>query len=474
MLDNDVDSWYDCKRDDINEMHSVNDAEARNGVCLISSSRWKNVASDDSRRRTGTSRSNGTIRCGTIPTSSRSGTEVRFINPAIYAETLNGEDVEHEVEIEAKVGSRDDERFARNCGDSAGISDMMSTLSINNDLAASFMDHAGDQGSAEETYRCYSLNSPTTCASLRSGIVRSKSVTSCKHSNRIERRCKIADRADNSYDLCSTRDIEWKMQSRYTFNGQRVVQVSTSSISDVRITGNGRNESDVGKKITYGEWMRKKQEMARRKKGEKDEAERQRQMEEDRLAREKEERECRDRENFVKWSEMKKKEEEKKKAVVEKELEFQKQLKDLEDKAAVAKTLYLRQWARKKKEEERGKESIGVFLRLVDDLCIYDVCVACQKKEEMKRKKHEEERKKRLEESTKAYENWRKMAKNKPKPATQGLLPHQKAKPAYVNPTPWQRIVDDGEDVEQDASNVGGKTQGQPRMSSKRSAVSRQ
>ncbi|XP_071867995.1 uncharacterized protein [Bombus fervidus] len=451
MFDNDVDSWYDCKRDDINEMHSVNDAETRNGVCLISSSRWKNVASDDSERRTGTSRSNGTIRCGTIPKSSRSGTEVRFINPAIYAETLNGEDVEHEVEIEAKVGSRDDERFVRNCGDSAGISDMMSTLSINNDLAASFMDHAGDQCSAEETYRCYSLNSPTTCASLRSGIVRSKSVTSCKHSNRIERRCKIADRADDSYDLCSTRDIEWKMQ-RYTFDGQRIVQVSTSSISGVRITGNGRNESDVGKKITYSEWMRRKQEIARRKKEEEDEAERQRQMEEDRLAREKIERECRERENFVKWSEMKKKEEERKKAVAEKELELQKQLKEVEDKAAVAKTLYLRQWARKKKEEER----------------------ACQKKEEMKRKKHEEERKKRLEESTKAYENWRKKAKNKPRPATQGLLPHQKAKPAYVNPTPWQRIVDDTEDVEQDASNVGRKMQGQPRMSSKRSAVSRQ
>lgn len=213
MFDNDVDSWYDCKRDDINEMHSVNDAEARNGVCLIGgSNRWKNVASDDSQRRSGTSRSNGTIRCGTIATSCRSGTEVRFINPAIYAETLNGEDVEHEVEIEAKVGSRDDERFVRNSGGSAGISHMMSTLSINNDLAASFMDHAGDHGSAEETYRCYSLNSPTTCASLRSGVVRSKSVTSCKHSNRIERRCKIADRTDNSYDLCSTRDIEWKMQ----------------------------------------------------------------------------------------------------------------------------------------------------------------------------------------------------------------------------------------------------------------------
>lgn len=40
----------------------------------------------------------------------------------------------------------------------------------------------------------------------------------------------------------------------------------------------------------------------------------------------------------------------------------------------------------------------------------------------MKQKQLDEGRKKRLEESLKAYENWTKMAKNKPKPATQGLL----------------------------------------------------
>ncbi|KAK1120947.1 hypothetical protein K0M31_010731 [Melipona bicolor] len=93
----------------------------------------------------------------------------------------------------------------------------------------------------------------------------------------------------------------------------------------------------------------------------------------------------------------------------------------------------------------------------------------------MKREQEEEERKRRLEESTKAYENWRKMAKNKPRPATQGLLPHQKVKPAYVNPTPWQRIVDDIEDiVEENAFNVGRKEQTQPKISNKKSATSYQ
>ncbi|KAF3428671.1 hypothetical protein E2986_02203 [Frieseomelitta varia] len=451
MFDSEIDSWYDCKRgDDLNEMQTVNDAENRNDVCLFSCDRSKNFATDDFERRS--SRSNGLIRYDTIPASSRSSTEVRFINPAIYAETLNDEDIEHEVEIQVKINPKNDGHLIRNCGDSAGMSDMMSTLSINNDLAASFMDHAGDQGSAQETYRCYSLNSPTTSASLQSDIVRSKSVTSCKLANRVERRCKIAERTGNSYDVCSTGQIEPEVEQRYTFNGHRTVEVS-SSISSMRISKSRPNESGAVKKITYSEWMRRKQEMARRRKEEEDLFERQRQMEEERLAREKQERECRERENFLKWSERKKKEEEKKKAAMEKELKLQKQLKEVEDKTAVVKTLYLRQWARKKKEEEKAR----------------------RKKEEMKREQEEEERKKRLEKSTRAYENWRKMAKNKPRPATQGLLPHQKVKPAYINPTPWQRIVDDTEDiVEENAFNVGGKGQTQPKISNKKSATSYQ
>ncbi|CAK9827452.1 hypothetical protein ANTRET_LOCUS5141 [Anthophora retusa] len=418
MLDSDVDSWYDWKRgDDTNEMYTRTNLNTRN-VSGCS----KNFISDDNLRVN--PRSNGLICYGAVPTSSRSGTEVRFINPAIYAETLNDED---EVEIRVKVSSKDDGQIVANCGDTAKMNDMMSTLSINNHMTTPFVNHAGDQGSAQETYRCYSLNSPDTSASLQSGVARSKSVTSCRSSNGIEKRCKITteNRADNSNELYRQLDPE---EQRYVINGHRIVQVSTSSLSSIRISEDKSNDSDLTKKISYNEWSRRKQEMARRKKEEEDLVERKKQMEVERLAREKEERESRERENFLKWSERKKKEEEKKKAEVEKELELQKQLKQVVDKASVVKTLYLRQWARKKKEEEKAR----------------------QKKEEMKQKQIEEERKKRLEDSTKAYEKWRKTAKNKPKPATQGLLPHQKAKPAYVNPTPWQRIVDDIEDFEED------------------------
>ncbi|OAD60254.1 hypothetical protein WN48_06104 [Eufriesea mexicana] len=403
MFDSDTDSWYDWKRgNDINEMHGVNNAETRNSVCMISSDRLKNFPSDDGERRT--SRSNGMIRCDAIPASSRSNTEVRFINPAIYAETLNDQDVEHEVEIQVKVGTKNDGIVVANCGDSAEMCDMMSTMSLNNDLAASFMNYAGDQGSAQETYRCYSLNSPDTSASLQSGIIRSKSVISYGAPNHIERRCRITDSADNSKERCCSRQIDSEVQ-RYAFNGHRVVQVSTSSISSIRISENRSNASDVVKKITYSEWIRRKQELTRRRKEEEDLAERQKQIEAERLIREKEERESREKENFVKWSERKKKEEEQKKAVVGKELELQKQLKEVEDKASVVKTLYLRQWARKKKEEEKA---------------------------------------------------------------------HQKAKPTYVNPTPWQRIVEDAEDLEEDELSVGKKARSQPKISSKRSAMSYQ
>ncbi|XP_017882407.1 coiled-coil domain-containing protein 34-like [Ceratina calcarata] len=449
MVDSDADSWYNWKGgDDINEMHTGNNAKTRSGVSLTSCDRSKNIASDVCQKEA--SESNGLIHYDEIPSSSRSSIH-RYINPAIYAETLNDEDVEHEVEIRVKIGSKNDGRqIVANCGDSAEINDMMSTLSIDNDMAASYVDHTGDQNVSQETYRCYSLNLPTT--SMPTGVVRSKSVTSCTPTNRVERRCRIAGTAEDNDELRSPRQIDSEVQ-RYMFNGHRIVQVSTSSMSSIRISDNRSNDSDfAAKKISYSEWMRRKQEIARRKKEEEDLIERQKQIEIERQAREKEERESRERENFLKWSERKKKEEEKKKAMVERELQLQRQLKEIEDKTAIVKTMYLRQWERKKMEQEKVR----------------------QKNEEMKKKRIEEEKKKRIAESSKAYENWRKMAKNKPRPATQGLLPHQKAKPAYVNPTPWQRIVDDPEnDEEQDnASVVCRETQSHPRISTKRNTLS--
>ncbi|XP_076640107.1 uncharacterized protein LOC143351912 [Colletes latitarsis] len=441
MVDSDADSWYNWKQDDFNKSHRGRRVNATNDARLTGSSYLNRLTSDDSQK--GSSRSNGLIFNSAVPTSSRSDAEIRFINPAIYAETLNNGNDDREIQIRVKVSSKDSGPIEGNCGDFTGKSDVGSTLSIKNDLSTSFVDHAGDQASAQETYRCYSLNSPTT--SLESGVPRSKSVTSCRPSNQVvERRCRIGVRADERDEVCSVNRVDTEEQ-RYSFNGHRIVQVSTTSLSSISISENRLTESDLLKRIPYHEWMRKKQQAARQKKEEEDQAERKKQIEAERLAREKEERESQERENFLKWSEKKRREEERKKAMVEKELDLQRQLKEIEEKAVVAKSLYLRQWARKKKEEEKAR----------------------QKKEEMKRQQLAEEKKKRLEESTKAYENWRKNAKNKPKPATQGLLPHQKAKPAYVNPMPWQPIINDTEDSEENPSNVR-KTQCQPKISSKR------
>ena len=215
MVDSDVDSWYDWRQgDDFNEMHRERGSGVRNDVRLRGSDRFDHVTSDDSQK--GRSRRNGLNSYSMTPTSSKSGPEVRFINPAIYAETLNNEDEEHEVEIRVKVSSKDNgQRFEGNHGDFTEVNDIMSTLSIKNDLSTSFVNHAGDQASAQETYRCYSLNSPPTPASLDSDIVRSKSVVSCRPSNRVERRCRIAGRADNNAELCSARKLDSEVQ-RYS------------------------------------------------------------------------------------------------------------------------------------------------------------------------------------------------------------------------------------------------------------------
>lgn len=50
-------------------------------------------------------------------------------------------------------------------------------------------------------------------------------------------------------------------------------------------------------------------------------------------------------------------------------------------------------------------------------------CFAARRKEqETEQRKMNEERERRLEQSTRAYEKWRENSKNRPKPATQGLL----------------------------------------------------
>ncbi|XP_076180844.1 uncharacterized protein LOC143153465 isoform X2 [Ptiloglossa arizonensis] len=367
MVDSDADSRYNWKRDDFNESHRERRVTAMNDVRLTGSNHLNRLTFNDSQKRD--SQSSGLILNTAVPTSSRSGTEIRFINPAIYAETLNNEDDEREIQIRVKVSSKDSRPIEGNYGDSTGKSDIVSTLSLKNNLPTSFVDHAGDQVSAQETYRCYSLNSPTT--SLESDLQRSKSVTSCRPSNRVEKRCRISGRTNDGNEVFSVNQVDSEVQ-RCILNGYRVVQVSTTSLSSISISENKSTESNRLKKISYNEWMRKKQQAAQQKKEEEDQALKKKQTEAERLAREKEERESQERDNFLKWTEKKKKEREQKKLVIEKELELQKLLKEIEDKAAGAKSLYLRQWAHKKREEEKGR----------------------QKKEEMKRKELDEEKKK--------------------------------------------------------------------------------
>lgn len=213
MVDNDADRWYDWKRDNINEMLNGGDINASSDLCLAAPNRSSYSTCNDDQKES--SRSNGLIHRNAIPESSRSGTEVRFINPAIYAETLNDEDEEREIKIRVKVSSKDNGApMEGSCSVSSGISDVMSTLSIKNDLATPFENHVGDHASAQSTYRC-SLNSPV--ASLESGPLRSKSVVSCKPSNRVERRCRIVGRADGNDELCSVRLLDPEVQ-RYSLN----------------------------------------------------------------------------------------------------------------------------------------------------------------------------------------------------------------------------------------------------------------
>lgn len=191
------------------------------------------------------------------------------------------------------------------------------------------------------------------------------------------------------------------------------------------------NVPNLGRRIAHSEWIRRKHEAAQRKKEEEERAAKGRQEEEKRVAREKEERARLEKENFLKWVETKKRQELDRKAMLENELELQKRLKEIEDKAAVAKALYLRQWVHKKKAEQRGAMWLPlhpVTYRLLRvraktrDKNWFVLFAARHKEQETRQRKTNEERERRLEQSSKAYEKWKENSKNKPKPATQGLL----------------------------------------------------
>ncbi|XP_015185825.1 PREDICTED: myosin-M heavy chain [Polistes dominula] len=388
--------------------------------------------------------------------SSSSGSEFRFINPAIYVESLNTEDNEKETTTNIRIGidrtnnntkilnngDTNDSRFVEfDSGD--GIkrtADMLSTLSLKKAMVSSRGDLTTDDISSPETYRCYFSTSSTAASSINACSARhSEPVVNVKPiSHRVERRCKIVNdeimkkdkrRSFSSNDMVIDKEMDQPEApvQRYVLNGHRVVHISTTSISSSNISQTD-DKPLMARKSAHEEWLRKKQFYLQRKKEKEDMIKNKEREEEERLEREKEEKERRERENFVKWTERKKKEEADRKAALENEMKIEKQLKELEEKTVIAKALCLRQWARKKEEEQKAHER------------------ALQLKEQQE----EEERKRRQEESIKAYEEWREKSKNRPKPATQGLFPYQAAKPGFINPTPWQKLIEDDSNDDQE------------------------
>ncbi|XP_043487982.1 reticulocyte-binding protein 2 homolog a-like [Polistes fuscatus] len=389
--------------------------------------------------------------------SSSSGSEFRFINPAIYVESLNTEDNEKETTTNIRIGinhtnnntkilnngDANDCRFVEfDSGD--GIkktTDMLSDLSLKKAIVSSRGDLATDDISSPETYRCYFSTSSTASSVGACSARHSESIVNVKPvSHRVQRRCKIVNdeiikrdqrRPFSSNGMVVGKEVDQPeaQVQRYILNGHRVVHISTTSISSSNISQMD-DEPLMARKSAHEEWLRKKQIYLQRKKEKEDMMKTKEREEEERLEREREEKERRERENFVKWTERKKKEEADKKAALENEMKMEKQLKELEEKTVIAKALCLRQWARKKEEEQKAQE----------------------KALQLKEQQEEEERKRRQEESVKAYEEWREKSRNRPKPATQGLFPHQAAKPGFINPTPWQKLIEDDSNDDQEDS----------------------
>lgn len=202
-----------------------------------------------------------------------------------------------------------------------------------------------------------------------------------------------------------------------------MTSLSTGPSSDYQASN-----ADLGKRIGHSEWIRRKDEKTQRRKEEEERTAKKRQEEEERMAQEKEAKARLEKENFLKWMEKKRQQELERKAILENELELQRRLKEIEDKAAVAKALYLRQWIQRKEEEQKSMAIIfretcsNSFESSTRDKGWLPCFAARYKEQEMRRRKMAEERERRLELSSKAYEKWRQNSRNKPKPATQGLL----------------------------------------------------
>ncbi|XP_015120825.1 coiled-coil domain-containing protein 34 [Diachasma alloeum] len=309
--------------------------------------------------------------------------EMRFINPAIYVEPLKtdqGESIKSRRKVSGKI-------IHETSGDGAEFSVGLPQLSLN-----------------DNPQMLNACRSQSTMSSVTPSLT---SVSQGKSTARVERRCIIDEGSDESLE--SPEIIQ-----RYTTNGERVqisASLSTSNLSAREYS----SRVSLPRQLAHEEWVQKKKLESLRLKKKSEKIELEKKAEEERLSREREERERREHENFLVWTRRKNQEEAKKRKLAEKERELAEKLKQIEEKAAVAKEICLLQWSLNKNKAQKVQKE----------------------EQDRKLRQLEEEKKKRLEESVKAFEEWREKSKNTPRPATQGLLPHQKAKPAYVNPIPW-------------------------------------
>ncbi|XP_014205187.1 coiled-coil domain-containing protein 34-like [Copidosoma floridanum] len=235
-------------------------------------------------------------------------------------------------------------------------------------------------------------------------------------------------------------------EDEFEVESEASVQRSTEGGGGGRRRINGRQ---LDRNISYENWAQKKQLELQRRKDEARRAEEKRRRAEEQERREREEKERREVECIVDWRRRKEREKMVKRALLEKELELQKKINEIEETTRAAKDVCLKKWYKRKDE----------------------MIKAMEREEFTKRKKAEEEKLSRLQMSLKAYEEWREKAKNTPRPATQGLLPHQKAKPAFTNPNPWLPLVDN---ASEDSDTGGGadalsKTKAQSSLAGRRS-----
>ncbi|KAK0096775.1 hypothetical protein PV326_004463 [Microctonus aethiopoides] len=231
-------------------------------------------------------------------------------------------------------------------------------------------------------------------------------------------RCEPFISSSTSSSLIATTN-QTKSLTRYSINGHKVIHISTSMSSCALSNRYEFNDDTMVRNRAHFEWLqKKKQEIVRKKRAVKLLKVR-KIIDEEEFARDKAERERIQRENFLMWIERKKHENKCKRREAEIQIELEQRLREVELKAEPIKDLFLRQWFQNKEK-------------------IYK---AQKKEQEIKIKLRDEERKKRLEESSRAFKIWYENSKNRPKPVTQGLLPHQQATPSYINPIPW--IVDE-------------------------------